>query len=68
MIDRKLDASTYTWVTTGLVVIMMGILGLYWTLFISINTKIESVRLDHAVTKTTLNNHINFKCEDNNEH
>ena len=65
---RKLDTATFTWVTTGLVVIVMGILGLYWSLFISMNQKLEAVRLNHNTTHTTLSNHINFKCEDNHEH
>ena len=66
--NSKLDIKTYTWVTTGLVIIMMGILSLYWTLFIALNAKIENVRLDHNTTQTTLNNHINFICEDRDEH
>ena len=68
MVDRKLDTVTFTWVTTGLVVIMMGILGLYWSLFINMAAKIETIKIDHNTTQTTLNNHINFKCEDTNEH
>ena len=66
--DSKLNITTYTWITTGLVVIVMGILGLYWSLFIALNAKIEGVRLGHNTTQTTLDNHLNFKCETSHEH
>ena len=71
--NSKLDTKTFYSVTGGLMVIVMAILSLYWSLFVTLNTKIEDVRLDHNTTKTTLTNHvththINFRCEDSHEH
>jgi hypothetical protein len=65
---NKLDAKTFTWTIAGLAVIVMAVLSLYWSLFITLNNKIETVRIEHTTTKTTLDNHLNFRCEDNDEH